>query len=87
MNPEPEPVLFPLMGAQWAGLVLFLGGVGDPAHEQHAAGRLMVDNEDKRPVDGQPRRKSGERTGSASCGDIITALVNRHDRFLINLMM
>lgn len=47
----------------------------------------MVDNEDKRPVDGQPRRKSGERTGSASCGDIITALVNRHDRFLINLMM
>lgn len=63
--------------------VLFLGGVDDSAHEEHAAGRLVVDDEDERPVDCQSRRKSGEHI--ASCGYVIIALVDGHDRFMINL--
>ncbi|TNN27368.1 hypothetical protein EYF80_062487 [Liparis tanakae] len=59
--------------------------VDDAAHGQHAATRLLVDDEDEGPVDGQSRRQSGGCAGSASCDDVIAALVHRHNRFMINL--
>lgn len=65
--------------------ILFLGGVDDSAHEQQAAGRLLVDDEDEGSVDGQSRRKSGEGADSASCSDVITALIDGQDGFMINL--
>lgn len=67
------------------GFILLLGGVDDAAHEQYAAGRLVVDDENKRSVDGQSRRESGKGVCSASCGDVIAALNNGHDRFVIDL--
>lgn len=66
-------------------LVLFLGGVDDSAHEQHTAGCLLVDDEDEGSVDGQSGRKSGEHGGSTSCGDVIAALVDGHNGFMIHL--
>lgn len=64
------------------GGALFLGRVDDSANGQHAATRLMVDDEDEGSVDGQSRRKSGEH---AACSDIIAGLVNGYDGFMINL--
>lgn len=67
------------------GLVSFLSWVDDSAHEQHTVVRLLVDDEDEGSVDSQSRRRSGKRVYSASCSDVIAALINRHKRFLINL--
>lgn len=67
------------------GFILLLGGVDDAAHAQYAAGRLVVDDENKRSVDGQSRREGGKGVRSASRGDVIAALINGHDRFMIDL--
>lgn len=44
----------------------------------------MVNDEDEGPVDGQSGRKSGEPAGSTS--DVITVLVNGHNRLMVNLI-
>lgn len=65
-------------------MVLFLSGVHDSAQEQQAAAGLLVDDKEEGSVDGQSRRKSREH-GSASPGDVIAALIDRHNRFMKHL--
>lgn len=70
---------------RWAGLSLFHCRVDDTAHKQDAAGRLVVNDEDKGPVDGESRRRDGEHAIATSCGDLIAALIHGHSRLKINL--
>lgn len=70
---------------RWAGLSLFHSRDADTAHKQHAAGRLVVNDEDKGPVDGESRSRDREHAVSTSCGHLIAALIHGHSRFKINL--